>query len=337
MRSLILATLVLLTAPLTHAQNAESRAELYETESYLSEGWKPFLGLSSGFMSNGGRHDVEGLPTSIKALGSYYTEDAQWVFDIGGGLQHQFMSAGRHSTLPMLEASARYQMGMGWQLGPIMNTYLSDSARYGSANTNFTSFIGAAADKDFIWEGQLLRAGATVMTDLDIRDEQVLVLMANLQMSFGSEPETSEALVFEEDVPAPAEHLIRQAQAMPPEQKPLARFALESAELSAPDRTYLRRVASLLKLNADQFRSVTLVGHTDSSGPERLNERLSVARAESVKRYLESHGVPANKLIVAGRADREPISDEMSPNRRVEIKFTSGVPSHLDNALRSLE
>ncbi|MBX3018915.1 MAG: OmpA family protein [Bdellovibrionaceae bacterium] len=337
MRSILLATLVLLTGNFVHAQDGASRAELYQSESYLSEGWKPFVGMSSGFMSSGGRHEVEGLPTSIKALGSYYTEDAQWVFDIGGGLQHQFMSAGRNSTLPMVEASARYQMGLGWQLGPIMNTYLADSARYGSANTNFTSFIGAAANKDFIWEGQLLRAGATVMTDLDIRDEQVLVMMANLQISFGGEPETSEPLALEEE-PAAADHLIRQAQATLPEQKPLARFALQSSELSAPDRTYLRRVASLLKNNASQYRSVTLVGHTDPTGPERLNERLSVARAQSVKRYLEQQGVPANKLVVAGRASRELVSqEELSPNRRVEIKFTSGVPTHLDNALRSIE
>lgn len=337
MRSVFIATLVLLTGNFVHAQDGTSRAELYQTESYLSEGWKPFVGVSTGFMSNGGRHDVEGLPTSIKALGSYYTQDAQWIFDIGGGLQHQFMSSGRSSTLPMIEASARANMGLGWQLGPIMNTYLADSARYGSANQNFTTFVGAAANKDFLWDGQFLRAGATVMTDLDVRDEQVLVMMANLAISFGGEADTSEPLALEEA--APAEHLIRQAQAsVLPDQKPLARFALQSSELSAPDRTYLRRVASLLKNNSSQFRAVTLVGHTDPTGPERLNERLSVARAQSVKKYLQAQGVPANKLVIVGRASRELVSqDELSPNRRVEIKFTSGVPTHLDNALRSIE
>lgn len=337
MRS-ILATLVLLAAPVAFAQDNTSRAELNFDDSAYTQGWKPFLGLSSGFMSNGGRYDLEGLPTSLKVLGSYYTEDGNWVFDIGGGLQHQFMSGGRNPTVPMVEAAARYQVANGWAVGPIMNTYLSDSARYGSANTNFTSFVGAAANKDFLWQGQTLRAGATAMTDLDISQEQVLVLMANLQMSFGIEDTQSAPVeVVAVEAPKPADHLIRQAQATLPDQKPLARFALQSAELSAPDRTYLRRVASLLKMNASQFRSVTLVGHTDPTGPEKLNVRLSADRAQSVKRYLQAQGVPASKLVIMGRASRDPISAELDPNRRVEIKFTSGVPTNLDNALRSIE
>lgn len=321
-----------------------SSMSLSRESSFFTEGWKPFVGLSSGYMSAGGDAEVEGIPTSIKALGSYYTEDTSWVFDVGGGIQHQPMSAGRSATVPLLEASARYQMGEGWQLGPVLNTYLGDSNRYTSANPNFTSLVGVAMNKDFLWQGQLLRAGGAAMTDLDISRGQVLALMANLQMSFGLSPAQSQPVsqpVVE--VPAPAEtpkaaeHLIRQAQLTPPPQKPLAQFALQSDALSAPDRTYLRRVASLLRMNSSQYRSVTLVGHTDPTGPESLNQKLSVSRAKAVKAYLVRQGVPETKLVVTGRSSREPISPSLDPNRRVEIKFTSGVPTHLDNALRSLE
>lgn len=335
----ILSLMILSVSITANAEQTETSFTSLPADDFnYTYGWKPFFGLSSGFMTDGGRYEVEGLPTSFKALGSFYTEDAQWIFDIGGGLQHQFMSNGRNSTLPMIEASARYQLGNSWHVGPILNTYLADSARYGSANSNFTSFLGAAMNKDFTWQGQLLRAGGTAMTDLDISGEQVVVLMANLQMSFGVEANRSEPVAeIEFEEPKAADHLIRQAQATLPNQKPLARFALQSAELSAPDRTYLRRVASLLKMNASQFRQITLVGHTDPTGPEALNERLSVNRAKAVKAYLEKQGVPASKLVVAGRAAREPISADLDPNRRVEIKFTSGVPTHLDNALRSIE
>lgn len=307
-------------------------------ESALPDGWKPFIGLSTGYMSDGGRYATEGVPTSIKALGSFYSFGGNWVFDIGGGLQHQTMTNNNSATLPLLEAAARYQVGSGWQMGPILNTYIGESDRYGSANANFTNFIGANVGRDFLYDGQLFRAGGTVMTDLDISGEQVAILLANVSMSFDVVREQSEPAVqpvaYEE--PRPAQHLINRAQDLPP-QKPLARFALEKADLHPQDRLYLRRVASLLKMNAKQFNKVTLVGHADSSGPEMQNQRLSVERSIAVKKYLVGQGVPESKLAIAGRSSKDPISSELDPNRRVEIRFTSGVPSNLENALRSLE
>lgn len=322
------------------AQSDFAQSSFSFSEPLLTEGWTPYFGLSTGYMTRGGQYETEGVPTSFKALGSYHSGD--WIFDIGGGLQHQFMSNGRSSTLPLLEASARLIAGGGWQMGPVWNTYLADSLRYGSANTNFTSFIGLQAARDFRWQNQPLRAGGSVMTDLDIRNEQVAVFLLNVQMGLDFEPARSEPVAMEEIVEEeiavirPANHLIRQARALPP-QKPLAQFALQSAELSPVDRTYLRRVASLLRMNADQFRSVTLVGHTDPTGPEALNERLSEARARNVKAYLVARGVPENKLLISGRAAKDPVSNELDPNRRVEIRFTSGAPSNLENALRSLQ
>lgn len=336
---LLLVAVIALSSALASAETSVSRAQLPTPESSISApGWKPFVGISSGYMSKGGDANVQGVPSNIKALGSYYTEKTNWVFDIGGGLQHQAMTNNDNATLPVIEASARHRWGQGWQAGPIVNTYLGNSDRYSSANKNFTSFIGGAIDKEFKWENQLVRAGATALTDLDVRDAQAYAVMANLQLGFGSAVQKQSEPVAEA-APAPAaEHLIKQAQATQVgPQKPLAHFALNSADLTTSDRQYLNRVASLLKLNAKQIDRVTLVGHTDVTGTEKLNEKLSIQRAQSVRSYLIKQGVPATKLAVAGRSSRDPISKQLEPNRRVEVKLGNKAPTQLENALRSIE
>lgn len=69
---------------------------------------------------------------------------------------------------------------------------------------------------------------------------------------------------------------------------------------------------------------VRVVGHTDSTGSDALNDRLSIERAESVRNYLVNRGVNAQRIVVSGRGSREPIADNATEagrarNRRVEI------------------
>ncbi len=69
------------------------------------------------------------------------------------------------------------------------------------------------------------------------------------------------------------------------------------------------------------------VGHTDSVGTVEYNQRLSVARATSVKAYMVSQGIPSNLIRVEGKGKSEPVADNAtaegrSKNRRVEIFVT---------------
>ncbi len=69
---------------------------------------------------------------------------------------------------------------------------------------------------------------------------------------------------------------------------------------------------------------ITVIGHTDSVGNDADNDKLSLARAETVKRLIEQAGVSAVNIDVAGRGEREPLvetGDRVSEarNRRVEI------------------
>ncbi len=69
---------------------------------------------------------------------------------------------------------------------------------------------------------------------------------------------------------------------------------------------------------------VTIVGHTDSTGSDAINNPLSVNRAASVRDYLEARGVTKGVIGIDGRGSREPVADNGSAegrarNRRVEI------------------
>jgi outer membrane protein OmpA-like peptidoglycan-associated protein len=72
---------------------------------------------------------------------------------------------------------------------------------------------------------------------------------------------------------------------------------------------------------------VRVIGHTDSSGPEWVNDSLSTQRAASVARFLALRGIPSERLSSEGRGMRELKIDveqeqRLGPgiNRRIEIE-----------------
>ena len=72
--------------------------------------------------------------------------------------------------------------------------------------------------------------------------------------------------------------------------------------------------------NAD----VRIIGYTDNTGSDAVNNPLSVDRAESTRDYMVGRGVPARAIRVEGRGSREPVADNgtvngRAQNRRVEI------------------
>jgi outer membrane protein OmpA-like peptidoglycan-associated protein len=69
---------------------------------------------------------------------------------------------------------------------------------------------------------------------------------------------------------------------------------------------------------------VRIIGHTDSTGSDAINDPLSVNRASSARNYLTARGVNVQRIAIDGRGSREPIADNATEagrasNRRVEI------------------
>lgn len=85
-------------------------------------------------------------------------------------------------------------------------------------------------------------------------------------------------------------------------------------------------------LSGQQNTEVRIIGHTDSTGSDDLNDRLSVQRAQATKNYLAARGVDPNRIVIAGRGEHEPVADNVSEagrakNRRVEIYLGERVAS----------
>lgn len=74
------------------------------------------------------------------------------------------------------------------------------------------------------------------------------------------------------------------------------------------------------------LESIIAVGHTDSVGAAEYNQGLSERRANAVKDYLVSRGIPADSIIASGRGEMQPVADNATRegrarNRRVEIEI----------------
>ena len=85
-------------------------------------------------------------------------------------------------------------------------------------------------------------------------------------------------------------------------------------------------------LNQNTVSTVTIIGHTDNTGADSINNPLSIDRAEAARDYLVSRGVARQRIATDGRGSREPIADNNSQqgrdkNRRVEIYVAEQVAS----------
>lgn len=77
---------------------------------------------------------------------------------------------------------------------------------------------------------------------------------------------------------------------------------------------------------------VRIIGHTDNTGTDAINDPLSVQRAAATRDYLTSRGVPAAAIQIDGRGSREPIASNATDagraqNRRVEIYVGERAPN----------
>ena len=99
-------------------------------------------------------------------------------------------------------------------------------------------------------------------------------------------------------------------------------FDTGSATIKPQMRAVLDPFAASVK--DDPNARLTIVGHTDSTGSDAINNPLSVDRAQSVRDYLAGKGVSPTRVQTAGHGEREPIADNSTDagrarNRRVEI------------------
>ncbi|SDE44203.1 OmpA family protein [Ruegeria marina] len=103
------------------------------------------------------------------------------------------------------------------------------------------------------------------------------------------------------------------------------KFGFDSAALSESEKPKLETLCTVLRTS--DINVIRIVGHTDSSGSDEYNERLSVLRAKEVARHLvQNCGVDAGRLETVGMGERFPFNSadpKADENRRVEFQALS--------------
>ena len=99
-------------------------------------------------------------------------------------------------------------------------------------------------------------------------------------------------------------------------------FASGRSALTAAGRRELDKVVSYLNENSQV--KVMLTGHTDNTGSDEKNQKLSEARAQAAKQYLVSKGIDASRITASGQGESQPAEDNgtaagRAANRRVEV------------------
>lgn len=99
-------------------------------------------------------------------------------------------------------------------------------------------------------------------------------------------------------------------------------FDTNRADIKPDFRPILDKFATGLVNNP--YARVSIIGHTDNTGGDAINNPLSINRAARTRDYLASRGVPPSQISIDGRGAREPVATNHTEagrarNRRVEI------------------
>lgn len=101
-------------------------------------------------------------------------------------------------------------------------------------------------------------------------------------------------------------------------------FITDGYTVDAAGSERVKEFAAFLK--SSLAYKATIVGHTDSTGSDQHNQKLSERRAETVKAMLIDQGVEASRLIASGEGEKMPIASNKTKqgraeNRRIEVEL----------------
>lgn len=172
-----------------------------------------------------------------------------------------------------------------------------------------------------------LKTGVDYYSDLELRDEisaDLFQAYVGLNYRFG-QPEPMMEVIREVEVIKEVE-VTKKVEVIEEVAKPEViiledvTFMTNSNQLASTSA--LDEVVDIMQ--NDEALSIRIVGHTDATGNDQYNQRLSLQRAESVAQHLRNQGVDSLRMVVTGQGESEPIANNATAegrqkNRRVEM------------------
>jgi len=203
------------------------------------------------------------------------------------------------------DTASAYQAGAGLSYDATRNLVLSLGYRY--LETDEIRFAGTPGTPPSALEPG---TPGTPAVDEHYRTDSVL---AGLRYVFGGREQRPVAAA-----PAPAEVAALETVVLRP-----VNFQFDRAELTEPSKQTLDEIAARLAGRPDL--KVTIQGYTDDRGTEQYNEQLGERRAQAVRDYLASKGIPAGNVEIASGGEAQPVADNATPegrahNRRAEVR-----------------
>jgi len=141
---------------------------------------------------------------------------------------------------------------------------------------------------------------------------------------FCHEPITAVSDVVKPEMAIPhdslSKPLIVEQEAVP--KSMLIYFAFDKSEFNSGTISdkYLNKSNKYLDQNRQA--KINITGYTDAIGSEEYNQALGLRRARSVGSYFERKGVPANRIIVESRGEKEPADNNSTTAGRANNRRT---------------
>lgn len=152
----------------------------------------------------------------------------------------------------------------------------------------------------------------------------------------GPQPDNSGTLSYPEEKRAAADRAVGEPTVYPDEPAPKAQpaptvvaaapksvsvnfeaeplFSFDKYAIRADQKTKLDEL--IAGLGTAEIKSISVVGHTDRIGTDAYNQKLSQRRAEAVKNYLVSKGIPADRIHTEGHGKTEPVTGDTCSKQR---------------------
>jgi len=97
----------------------------------------------------------------------------------------------------------------------------------------------------------------------------------------------------------------------------LVQFDFDKADIKSTYKPQFDVIAGVLKESPD--KSMTVEGHTDSTGTEEYNQGLSERRAEAVvKKFIQDYGIASGRLSIKGYGESRPVADNIAAEGRAK-------------------
>ncbi len=242
-----------------------------------------------------------------------------------------------------------------WSIGPTAAAYLGTNASFGPDTKKIyrsAMFLGGQLALEFGVDFKP-RLALSYLTDINLYERQVHIGLLSLQFGTGLfkpktlikdvRNQTNDEIVRKVQVEKTVQRTVVKEQFRHLLKSEVVNFETDKAILLKRSEVFLRELGLLLAQNQDRWTSVIIEGHTDVRGQLDYNNRLSLARASSVREALLRVGVPANRMRAVGFGPSRPIDPNQNDlawarNRRVELSF-EGVtdPDWLRRSIQKLE